>query len=72
MEALGVAMAAGQADGVGVWDLYKEPETAITHDVFIPTTTHEGKQIKVQALVHILSGINIILDTQLTKSLPRN
>jgi hypothetical protein len=26
----------------------------------------------VQALVHILSGINIILDTQLTKSLPRN
>lgn len=46
MEALGVAMAAGQADGIGVWDLYKEPETAITHDVFIPTTTHEGKAVQ--------------------------
>lgn len=46
MEALGVAMAAGQAEGIGVWDLYKEPETPITHDVFIPTTTHEGKTVQ--------------------------
>ncbi|XP_033610585.1 glycerol kinase [Cryptotermes secundus] len=46
MEALGVAMAAGQAEGIGVWDLYKEPETAITHDVFIPTTTHEERDAR--------------------------
>lgn len=45
MEALGVAMAAGQAEGIGVWDLGKEPATPITHDSFVPTTTHEGKII---------------------------
>jgi hypothetical protein len=43
MEALGVAMAAGQAEGIGVWDLHKEPEVPVVHDTFIPTTTHEGK-----------------------------
>jgi glycerol kinase len=43
MDALGVAMAAGQAEGIDVWDLYKEPEVPVTHDTFIPTTSHEGK-----------------------------
>jgi len=46
MEALGVAMAAGQAEGIGVWDIYKEPQTPVSHDVFLPTTTHEGKIVQ--------------------------
>ena len=46
MEALGVAMAAGQAEGIGVWDIYKEPRTTVSHDVFHPTTTHEGKIVQ--------------------------
>ena len=46
MEALGVAMAAGQAEGIGVWDIYKEPRTPVSHDVFLPTTTHEGKIVQ--------------------------
>ena len=46
MEALGVAMAAGQAEGIGVWDIYKEPRTPVSHDVFLPTTTLEGKIVQ--------------------------
>jgi hypothetical protein len=46
MEALGVAMAAGYAEGIGVWDIYKEPQTPVTRDVFLPTTTHEGKIVQ--------------------------
>ncbi|KDR15118.1 glycerol kinase isoform X2 [Zootermopsis nevadensis] len=46
MEALGVAMAAGQAEGIGVWDLYKEPEVPVVHDTFIPTTTHEERDAR--------------------------
>lgn len=46
MEALGVAMAAGQAEGIGVWDIYKEPQTPVPRDVFLPTTTHEGKIVQ--------------------------
>ena len=47
MEALGAAMAAGQAEGIEVWDINKEPETAVTHDAFIPTTNNEGKWFSV-------------------------
>jgi len=46
MEALGVAMAAGQAEGIGVWDIYKEPRTPVSHDVFLPTTTLEGEIVQ--------------------------
>lgn len=46
MEALGAAMAAGQAEGIEVWDIHKEPETAVTHDAFIPTTTNEDRDAR--------------------------
>jgi hypothetical protein len=46
MEALGVAMAAGQAEGIGVWDIYKEPRTPVSHDVFLPSTTREGEIVQ--------------------------
>jgi len=46
MEALGVAMAAGQAEGIGVWDIYKELQTPVSHDVFLPTTTHEERDAR--------------------------
>ncbi|XP_069697721.1 glycerol kinase 3 isoform X2 [Periplaneta americana] len=46
MEALGVAMAAGQAEGINVWDLEKEPETPVTHDAFIPSTNHEERDAR--------------------------
>jgi len=46
MEALGAAMAAGQAEGICVWDIYKELRTPVSHDVFLPTTTHAGKIVQ--------------------------
>ena len=41
--ALGAAMAAGYADGVGVWSLEQQDLTAITTDTFTPTITDDGK-----------------------------
>ncbi|KAJ9578593.1 hypothetical protein L9F63_005195, partial [Diploptera punctata] len=46
MEALGAAMAAGHAEGIEVWDINKEPETPITVDAFIPTTTTEDRDAR--------------------------
>lgn len=41
--ALGAAMAAGAAEGVGAWSLKEEDLTAITTDTFQPSITQEGK-----------------------------
>lgn len=41
--ALGVAMAAGQAKGIDVWDIQDQPDSNPTH-TFLPTTTEDGKQ----------------------------
>lgn len=41
--ALGVAMAAGQAEGIEVWELEGEEEVeSVKADTFLPTTTPEG------------------------------
>ena len=40
--ALGVAMAAGSAEGVRVWSLDPRDLTAITTDVFEPSVTEKG------------------------------
>lgn len=41
--ALGVAMAAGQAKGIDVWDIQDQHDANPTH-TFLPTTTDDGKQ----------------------------
>jgi len=40
--ALGVAMAAGNAEGIDVWDLDGEEVETVSVDTFLPTTTPEG------------------------------
>lgn len=35
-------MAAGQADGIQIWDIYEQPDSVPT-DTFLPTTTDDGK-----------------------------
>ncbi|KAK0168455.1 hypothetical protein PV327_002253 [Microctonus hyperodae] len=40
---LGAAMAAGQAEGVGVWDLGGEEMETVPNDTFLPTTTPEER-----------------------------
>lgn len=40
--ALGVAMAAGHAKGIEVWDLEGEEVETVPTDTFLPTTTPEG------------------------------
>lgn len=40
--ALGVAMAAGQAKGIAVWDMNAENHETVPVDTFLPTTTYEG------------------------------
>lgn len=41
--ALGVAMSAGHAEGIDVWDLEGEEVETVPTDTFLPTTTPEGK-----------------------------
>lgn len=41
--ALGVAIAAGQAKGIEVWDLNSEDREVIPSDTFLPTTTEDGR-----------------------------
>lgn len=41
--ALGVAMAAGHAEGIDVWNLEGEEVETVPTDTFLPTTTPEGK-----------------------------
>lgn len=41
--ALGAAMAAGNAEGIGVWELEGEGIETIPRDTFLPTTTSEGR-----------------------------
>jgi hypothetical protein len=40
--ALGVAMVAGHAEGIDVWDLEGEEVEIVSVDTFLPTTTPEG------------------------------
>ncbi|XP_015121757.1 glycerol kinase isoform X2 [Diachasma alloeum] len=40
---LGAAMAAGQAEGIGVWDLEGEEVETVPSDTFLPTTTPEER-----------------------------
>lgn len=41
--ALGVAMVAGHAEGIDVWNLEGEEVEIVPTDTFLPTTTPEGK-----------------------------
>lgn len=41
--ALGAAMAAGNAEGIGVWSLESLDQNAITCDNFSPAVTEAGK-----------------------------
>lgn len=43
--ALGVAMAAGHAEGIDVWNLEGEEVETVPTDTFLPTTTPEGIKI---------------------------
>ncbi|XP_044728466.1 glycerol kinase-like [Chrysoperla carnea] len=43
--ALGVAMAAGQADGIQIWDIYEQPDSVPT-DTFLPTTTDDERDAR--------------------------
>lgn len=45
MTALGVAMVAGQAKGVEVWNLNAEKRELVPTHTFLPTTTEDGKNI---------------------------
>lgn len=40
---LGVAMAAGMAKGVEVWDINSEERELVPSDTFLPTSTEDGK-----------------------------
>lgn len=44
ISALGAAMAAGAAEGVGVWSLKPEDLTAVTYERFEPRISSEGKE----------------------------
>lgn len=44
---LGAAMAAGQAEGIGVWELDGEETETVPTDTFLPTTTPEGNLISI-------------------------
>ena len=41
--ALGVAMAAGRATGINVWDLEAHDKEIVPSDTFLPTTTEDGR-----------------------------
>lgn len=41
--ALGVAMAAGMAKGVEIWDVHAEERELIPSDTFLPTSTEDGE-----------------------------
>lgn len=45
--ALGAAIAAGQAEGIAVWDLEGEEIETVPSDTFLPTTTPEGNIQKI-------------------------
>lgn len=40
--ALGTAMAAGQAEGIDLWDLHSEEREVVPTDAFLPTTADDG------------------------------
>lgn len=43
---LGVAMAAGMAKGVEVWDINSEERELVPSDTFLPTSTEDGKVLR--------------------------
>lgn len=57
MTALGVAMAAGHAEGIDVWNLEGEEVETVPSDTFLPTTTLEG--IKIFELRNLNIFLNI-------------
>jgi glycerol kinase len=42
--ALGAAMAAGSAEGIGVWDLQRENPDSVISDAFQPSISEDGKK----------------------------
>ncbi|XP_017785874.1 PREDICTED: glycerol kinase-like isoform X2 [Nicrophorus vespilloides] len=46
MTALGVAMAAGQAKGIDVWDLSAKDREIVPSDTFLPTTTEDERNAR--------------------------
>lgn len=38
-------MAAGQAEGINVWDLNAQDREVVPSDVFLPTTNEDGKDL---------------------------
>ena len=56
--ALGVAMAAGRASGIGVWDLESEERDVVPSDTFLRTTTEDGKFLSV--LVELINCVYIL------------
>lgn len=48
MTALGVAMAAGHAEGIDVWNLEGEEVETVPTDTFLPTTTPEGMSFRIK------------------------
>lgn len=43
LTALGVAIAAGQAEGINAWDLGQEFRETVPSDTFLPTSTEEER-----------------------------
>ena len=43
--ALGAAMAAGNAEGIGLWSLESLDQNTITSDTFRPSNNESGKEI---------------------------
>lgn len=44
--ALGVAMAAGMAKGIEVWDIYAEERELVPSDTFLPTSTEDERDVR--------------------------
>lgn len=61
MTALGVAMAAGHAEGIDVWELEGEDVETVPTDTFLPTTTPEGINKSLISKVTYISGIETFL-----------
>lgn len=57
--ALGVAMAAGHAEGIDVWDLEGEEVETVPTDTFLPTTTPEGNFWDLNSLKMAYFSVNV-------------
>lgn len=64
MTALGVAMAAGHAEGIDVWNLEGEEVETVPFDTFLPTITPEGIkgfELRNSNIFHNYSSNDIIM-----------